>query len=768
MRFQRILTIVTSIAVVASGLTFAAAAAPAAAKSEAFDPGHLISDTLMFDGGAMSVAQIQSFLNGKVKTCAANPERACLKDIKVTTNDRPATNVRCLSDIEGKSNQTAAQVIYTVAMACDVSPKVLLVTLQKEQGLVTSSSPTARMYKYATGNGCPDSSPCEAEKAGFFNQVYYAGRSYQAYANNYNGNFSYLRPGVNAIKYHPDAAKKCGTKSVSIDNVATSALYIYTPYTPNAAALANMGGTGDKCSSYGNRNFWKYYNSWFGNSGAGDYLVTRGSSTSLVINGARWVMPSSTPRLAAALAPIDAPASVSSKFLTSLSAGGSVGIVGRSETGGVYVLSGGKKYTLDSCAVATSIGFACANAPVIPKPALAKLTTSTALAGLARVKVQTAAKQNYVLEGGVRREFVSSTNVTGAALGTAIQVDTAVLAPVAYGVPYLPGNDLVAVRDTDNYVTSSGSATYLVPAKTVSQTDASGWFGTAKGALDVGSVGKLPNVTGLPHLFTAGGKSYIVSMTGKLELTMPAQWSASIPALDATTAASIPAAGTIAGPAFVRTLTSSKIYLVANGERRAVSSTADRDALAKTFSISRTLKKLPSESVAAIPLGDPILPAATVVRTAKTGPYFLIDGAASRIPLSASAAKEFAGSATIRTVTTAGLADYAVAAGEVLPGVKCGSTNYLAISGVLRKISAADAAEYGSAYGFRSLDATTCAALTKSSTMGVFLKYGKKYYVVEDGERTLISTAKYKSMSKGLVPARTVSKYFLQLLPIAK
>jgi len=765
MRFQRILTIVTSIAVVASGLTFAAAAAPAAAKSEAFDPGHLISDTLMFDGGAMSVAQIQSFLNGKVKTCAANPERACLKDIKVTQAAKPAVANRCTGDIPAKNNQTAAQVIYAASIACDVSPKVLLVTLQKEQGLITSKSPTALKYKIAMGYGCPDTSACDKEYFGFANQVYWAARAFQAYKNS-PGSFPAYQPGTRAIKYHPNAS--CKTKTVTVDNVATSGLYTYTPYTPNAAALANMGGTGDKCSSYGNRNFWKYYNSWFGNSGAGDYLVTRGSSTSLVINGARWVMPSSTPRLAAALAPIDAPASVSSKFLTSLSAGGTVGIVGRSETGGVYVLSGGKKYTLDSCAVATSIGFACANAPVIPKPALAKLTTSTALAGLARVKVQTAAKQNYVLEGGVRREFVSSTNVTGAALGTAIQVDTAVLAPVAYGVPYLPGNDLVAVRDTDNYVTSSGSATYLVPAKTVSQTDASGWFGTAKGALDVGSVGKLPNVTGLPHLFTAGGKSYIVSMTGKLELTMPAQWSASIPALDATTAASIPAAGTIAGPAFVRTLTSSKIYLVANGERRAVSSTADRDALAKTFSISRTLKKLPSESVAAIPLGDPILPAATVVRTAKTGPYFLIDGAASRIPLSASAAKEFAGSATIRTVTTASLADYAVATGEALPGVTCGSTSYLAISGVLRKISAADAAEYGSAYGFRSLDATTCAALTKSSTMGVFLKYGKKYYVVEDGERTLISTAKYKSMSKGFVPARTVSKYFLELLPIAK
>jgi len=761
------MTIVTSIAVVASGLTFAAVAAPAEAKSEPFDAGHLISDTLMFDGGSMTVAQIQSFLNGKVKTCATNPERACLKDIKVTTNDRPATSVRCLKDIEGKSNQSAAQVIYTVAMACDVSPKVLLVTLQKEQGLVTSTSPTARMYKYATGNGCADSAPCVAEKSGFFNQVYYAGRSYQAYANNYNGNFSYLRPGVNAISYHPDAAKKCGTKSVSIDNVATSALYIYTPYTPNAAALANMGGTGDKCSSYGNRNFWKYYNAWFGNSGAGDYLVTRGSSTSLVIDGARWALPSSTPRLAAAIAPIDAPAPVSAAYLGSLSAGGTVGLVARSSTGSAYVLASGNKYTLDSCTVATSIGFSCANAPVLPKAALGELTTSTALAGKDRIKVQTASKQNYVLEGGQRREFVSSANVTGAALGSAIQLDAALLAPVAYGVPYLPGNDLVAVRDTKNYVTSTGGATYLVPATTVTQTDADEWFGIAKGALDVGSVGELPAVTGLPHLFTAGGKSYVLATTGKIELTAPSQWSTSIPALDEATAASIPTVSSISGPVFVSTLTSSKIYLVANGERRAVASTADRDKLAKSLGIARTVKKLPTASVAAIAMGDSIVPAGTVVRTAKSGPYFLIDGDASRIPLSAAAAKEFAGSATVRTVTLSALDGYPVADSEQLPGVTCGSTSYLAIAGVLRKVSAADAAQYGSAYGFTALDTETCAGLTRSGAMGVFLKYSTKYYIVENGERSLISTSKYKSLSKGLEPARTVSKYFLQLLPIA-
>jgi hypothetical protein len=52
---------------------------------------------------------------------------------------------------------------------------------------------------------------------------------------------------------------------VFIENQATAGLYNYTPYTPNDAALNNMYGTGDACSSYGNRNFWRIYTDWFGN-----------------------------------------------------------------------------------------------------------------------------------------------------------------------------------------------------------------------------------------------------------------------------------------------------------------------------------------------------------------------------------------------------------------------------------------------------------------------------------------------------------------------
>jgi hypothetical protein len=67
---------------------------------------------------------------------------------------------------------------------------------------------------------------------------------------------------VNNIRYNPNAA--CGTSPVYIQNQATVNLYNYTPYQPNAAALAAGYGTGNACSAYGNRNFWNFFTDWFG------------------------------------------------------------------------------------------------------------------------------------------------------------------------------------------------------------------------------------------------------------------------------------------------------------------------------------------------------------------------------------------------------------------------------------------------------------------------------------------------------------------------
>jgi len=249
--------------VLAATLVVALPSAPAsaAAKGSDFDAGNIITDEVFFDGRALSASQVQAFLKQKVPTClakAGNPD--CLRNYRMDTPTR-AKDAYC-KKYTGSKNERASAIIAKVAKACGVSAKVILVLLQKEQSLVTSTAPTEYQYERATGFACPDTAPCDEQYFGFFNQVYHAARQYQRYAD--RSVYSWRKIGKNKLPYHPKAA--CGTVEVNIKNQATLGLYFYTPYVPNAAALANMYGTGDECSSYGNRNFWRGFTDWFGST----------------------------------------------------------------------------------------------------------------------------------------------------------------------------------------------------------------------------------------------------------------------------------------------------------------------------------------------------------------------------------------------------------------------------------------------------------------------------------------------------------------------
>jgi hypothetical protein len=232
-----------------------------AADLRAFDAGNIISDALFYDSGTMSAAAIQSFLAQKGSACVATTGRTCLKNFRQTTWTRPA-DAYCARTYTLAGNETAAQIIAKVAGSCGINPQVLLVMLQKEQGLVTATAGgSAAGYQSAMGYGCPDTAACATKYYGFFNQVYSAAHQFRYYAKNPLG-YAHRAGMVNQVRYNPNAA--CGTSPVYIQNQATVNLYNYTPYQPNAAALAAGYGKGNSCSAYGNRNFWNYFTDWFG------------------------------------------------------------------------------------------------------------------------------------------------------------------------------------------------------------------------------------------------------------------------------------------------------------------------------------------------------------------------------------------------------------------------------------------------------------------------------------------------------------------------
>jgi hypothetical protein len=230
-----------------------------AANAADWNAGNIIDDAVFYDSNAMGSPEIQAFMERQVRSCQSG--YTCIKDYRQNTDNRPAD--RYCDGYTGRANESASTIIDRVARSCGISQKSLLVLLQKEQGLITSTAPSAWNYSAATGQGCPDTAPCDASTSGFFYQVYYAARQFEVYRLSPTS-WGYQAGRYNNILYNPNG--DCGTQRVYIENQATAGLYIYTPYVPNQAALNNLYGTGDGCSAYGNRNFWRTFTDWFGST----------------------------------------------------------------------------------------------------------------------------------------------------------------------------------------------------------------------------------------------------------------------------------------------------------------------------------------------------------------------------------------------------------------------------------------------------------------------------------------------------------------------
>ncbi|MGC4176122.1 LGFP repeat-containing protein [Demequina sp.] len=260
-QFARLAMTTFALVAMLAGLQFALPAPAQAADAADFDPGMLITDSAFFNGSAMTAQQVDDFIDNRNPGCLTT---VCLENYKENVTAKAATS-KCKA-IPAATKQTAGQIISTVGKACGISPKAILVILQKEQSLVTNRTPSARSFAYAMGAGCPDSTGCNTPYQGLYGQVYYGASLLKGYTLPSSSNYTRYQAGKTSnILY--DTTAGCGTRAVFVRNQATHALYVYTPYTPNKAALKNLYGTGDSCSAYGNRNFWRMYIDWFGATG---------------------------------------------------------------------------------------------------------------------------------------------------------------------------------------------------------------------------------------------------------------------------------------------------------------------------------------------------------------------------------------------------------------------------------------------------------------------------------------------------------------------
>jgi hypothetical protein len=121
-----------------------------------FNAGRIIDDSVFFNSNAMSVAEIQNFLNSKVDCDFDGSEMVgSITRAQYAAQRGYPTTFTCLPQYKenpttrenniGSPNSTpagaisAAQIIYNVSATYGVSSKALIVLLQKEQGLVTET-----------------------------------------------------------------------------------------------------------------------------------------------------------------------------------------------------------------------------------------------------------------------------------------------------------------------------------------------------------------------------------------------------------------------------------------------------------------------------------------------------------------------------------------------------------------------------------------------------------------------------------------------------
>ncbi|WP_394771443.1 hypothetical protein [Lacisediminihabitans sp.] len=626
--------------VVAAPILVAEPASAAAASD--WNPGYIVSDANFYDGTALSAPGVQNFLQTRNSGCSTG--WVCILNYTQDTPSMPGT-AYC-SPMTGNSGESAASIIARVGAACNISQKTLLVLLEKEQGLISSHSPSASAWAHATGFNCPDTAPCNPAYAGFFYQVYYGARQLQVYRA-FPGSFNYKARAVNNILYSPNSA--CGSSPVYIANDATAALYIYTPYQPNAAALANMYGIGDGCSSYGNRNFWRLWSDWFGSPTGPPIVLAQLTGTSnvyLVASGRRYLFPSAD--MLAQYASFGSPVAMTQTQLNSYPDGGAVqrGLV--STDGSAWLIDGGWRFHFVSCQQIVDFGMSCVGLPVISSSILNSKLVS---AGDLRSLVMLPDRSKWLMQNGVRHEVPDPSVLAPYGIGPQVSgLTNFSIGPLQLGPPMVgPG---LFTNGAGNFSTVGGNGlTYTLPPGS-----AAGSLGSSAYRIQPESYVRLPSITGvLPTRVASNGRTFILSDGGWLEVAASTYGGTSrFTAMPSLAWTGLPVASQQFGAHFIRERSNAQIMLASGGYIQPVA-TSSVSWLASTFGVNPTIWLAANGGLAGI---DSMFPQPyTLVRVTGTQDQYLVAGA-QRYPIPAGLVSLYAPLGPVQDITQAQLDAY--------------------------------------------------------------------------------------------------------------
>lgn len=244
-----------------------------------FNPGFILSDADFNNSSAMTVGQIQDFLDSQLYECDKNGSTSygggtrasyadsqgnptpfrCLHEYK----EDPSTGANNYGNLSPKQStynvattnfKTSARIIWDASQKYDINPQVVLTLMHthSKYSPIGDDWPFLSQYREALpfATCFPD---CASLSENLDDGLSVLKSHYDA--NNYDS------PSKKTFFHHPD----CSTKeTVNIVNRSSGALLSVNTNIPNNSALNNVYGSGDACSSYEHRDFWRYYSEWFG------------------------------------------------------------------------------------------------------------------------------------------------------------------------------------------------------------------------------------------------------------------------------------------------------------------------------------------------------------------------------------------------------------------------------------------------------------------------------------------------------------------------
>ena len=181
-----------------------------------FDPNYLISDHELVDARSATKDEVINFLKQK----------------------KGALAFYFVADLDNQVKH-AGEIIYNASQRHEINPWVLVTILQKEQTLVTTPVFKNSQYDWATGFACYDDGQTVSRFSGFTIQVDRAA-----------WRLRYFLEHPWEFTYRPGQTHKINGTKVRLQNLATAALYNYTPHIS------------------GNRLFWRIWQSWFAKKGS--------------------------------------------------------------------------------------------------------------------------------------------------------------------------------------------------------------------------------------------------------------------------------------------------------------------------------------------------------------------------------------------------------------------------------------------------------------------------------------------------------------------